>query len=118
MDDPLMDALNNLIANDPTLRELFPVTYSPSYRYWELKKGEAHNRYARQYCYTTKRANGPDGGKAGFWAMVYEVHPVPNGQTLKLKRACRSRRRKDARARAYRWYQRARGQPVTSTEVA
>jgi hypothetical protein len=105
MGDPLVSALNDLIANDPVLRDLFPRTTSPGYRYWELKKGEVRNRYAREYCYTTKRAVGPNGGKAGFWAMVYERR----GDTLVLKRACRSRRRKDARARAYRWFQRAQG---------
>jgi len=104
-----MDALNEFIANDPTLRDVFRGVSSPSLRYWTIKKGVAHNRYERHYAYATQKARGPDHGPIGFYAMVYEVHP--EDRTTRLVRSVHFKRRKSAKARAYRWYMTALGKP-------
>jgi hypothetical protein len=101
--DSFMDSLNQLIRNDPTFRDLFPQTSSPSYRYWTLKAGEAHNRHAREYAYTTQRARGPGGKPVGFYAMIYERV----GNELRLKKAVRFARRSKAKERAHAWFQKA-----------
>lgn len=109
MPDSMMDTLNEFIRNDPTLRDVFGYSSSPSYRYWSIKKGTAHNRYRRDYAYATQKARGPGGQPVGFYAMIYEHHP--ENHTIRLVKSLRFRRRKSAKARAYRWYATAMGYP-------
>jgi hypothetical protein len=108
--DPFLQALNEAFGDAAVSLGL--GTRMPSYRFWKLKAGESHNRYAREYCYATQKSKGPDGGPVGFYAFVYEVHPRGGGAyDLVLKRSVRFRHRYAAKARAYRWYATAKGRP-------
>jgi len=102
-EEAINDDFRRIIENDPTLRAMFTVRL-PSYRYYEIGKD--------QYFWTTERVKHK--GKMRFASGVYKcLNPKDKVRlAFKLTRECYHVKRKDAKARAWKLYQGAKGEPV------
>lgn len=114
----MLSALNDFLGSRPEFASLFPR--AAGFRYWVLTKKASGGRWERWYAWTPKRANGPDGGKAGFYALEY----VKKADGAHLVRSVRFARRRLAKARALAWYEAAkrrsgvRTRPPSEAKVA
>ena len=87
-------ALHRMITESPVLSAMFS---GPRYRYYEVKTARSHYTFE----WTTERAN-----EDKFWAVKRKW---VKGQGRIVQRMGFSQRNK-AKARAYAWYEKARGQ--------
>ena len=94
-------AFARMAEEDPVLKALlFPST--PRYRYYEIKAAPRKSR--RTFEWTTERA---DGGK--YWCVERRWIKKRGGWLGKIIRKVGFKTRRAAKARAYDWYQKAKG---------
>lgn len=87
------------LAEDPVIREML-TTSVPRYLFWR------HGN--RQFEYTTERATDDKGGKdLRFWAVERRWRKTKRGQHGRIVRRMGFVARHKAKARAFKWYQRA-----------